>query len=165
MYCSGCGQPIAPYQQVCANCGKPAVQAPPAGNLPYTRVQRHVYTLAVLWLVYSIFAILAWFVAIPFLGFIFNHGGHGFYRGDFPFGMSMGWFVPMITIVVYIRSGLGLLVGIGLLRRERWGRILALVVSILMLIKFPFGTALGIYTLWVLAPTQSGQEYDMVAAP
>jgi hypothetical protein len=34
-----------------------------------------------------------------------------------------------------------------------------------MLLKIPFGTALGIYTLWVLAPVQSGQEYDMVAAP
>jgi hypothetical protein len=165
MYCSGCGQPIAPYQQVCAHCGKPAVAAAPAGFIPYTRVQRHVHTLAILWLVYSIFAILAWFMAIPFLGFIFNHGGHGLYHGDFPFGMSMGWFVPIITAVVYIRSGFGLLVGIGLLRRDRWARPLALVVGILMLLKIPFGTALGIYTLWVLAPAQSGHEYDMVAAP
>ena len=31
MFCSGCGQPLAPYQQVCAHCGKPAVQPPPAG--------------------------------------------------------------------------------------------------------------------------------------
>ncbi len=100
MYCSGCGQPIAPYQQVCAYCGKPAVQAPPMTFLPYTRVQRHIHTLAVLWLVFSLFAILAWFMAIPFLGFIFNHGGHGFYRGDFPFGMSMGWFLPIITTIV-----------------------------------------------------------------
>jgi hypothetical protein len=162
MFCSGCGQPIAPYQQVCAHCGKPSAPAAPSGFIPYTRVQRHVQTLAILWLVYSIFAILAWFVAIPFLGFIFSHGGHGFHQ-DLPFPMAMHWFVPMITIVVYIRSGLGLLVGIGLLRRERWARPLALVVGILMLLKIPFGTALGIYTLWVLAPMQSGQEYDMVA--
>jgi len=162
MFCSGCGQPIAPYQQVCAQCGKPAVPAAPSGFIPYTRVQRHVHTLAILWLVYSIFAILAWFVAIPFLGFIFSHGGHGFHQ-DFPFPMSMHWLWPLITIIVYIRAGFGLLVGIGLLRRERWARPLALVVGVLMLLKIPFGTALGIYTLWVLAPMQSGQEYDMVA--
>ena len=84
MFCSGCGQPIAPYQQVCAHCGKPALPAAPAGFFPYTRVQRHVHTLAILWLVYSIFAILAWFVAIPFLSFIFAHGGHGMFHRDFP---------------------------------------------------------------------------------
>jgi hypothetical protein len=164
MFCSGCGQPLAPYQQACAHCGKPATPPQPAGYFPYTRVQSHVQTLAILWLVYSIFTILAWFIAIPFLGFIFAHGGHGmFHGGDFPFPMSMGWIIPFVTIVLYIRSGLGLLVGIGLLRRERWARPLALVVGVLMLLKVPFGTALGIYTLWVLAPVKSGQEYDMVA--
>jgi hypothetical protein len=165
MFCSGCGQPLAPYQQACAHCGKPAIPPmSPVSHFPsYSRVQRHMHTLAILWLVYSIFAILAWFIAIPFLGFIFAHGGHGMFHGDFPFPMSMGWIIPFITIVIYIRSGLGLLVGIGLLRREKWARPLALVVGILMLLKVPFGTALGIYTLWVLAPVQSGQEYDMVA--
>jgi hypothetical protein len=33
----------------------------------------------------------------------------------------------------------------------------------LALLKFPFGTALGIYTLWVLAPSTSGMEYDAIA--
>jgi hypothetical protein len=31
------------------------------------------------------------------------------------------------------------------------------------LVKIPFGTALGIYTLWVLAPMASGMEYDAIA--
>ena len=57
----------------------------------------------------------------------------------------MSWIIPFATVVIYIRSGLGLLVGIGLLRRDRWARPLALVVGILMLLKIPFGTALGIY--------------------
>lgn len=164
MYCSGCGQPVAPNQPICPHCGKPNYQPAAAGFLPYARVQRHIQTLSILWLVYSIFGILAWFVAIPFLSFIFGHTGHGYHHGDFPFPMSMSWILPLATIVIYLRSGLGILVGIGLVRRERWGRTLALVVSILMLIKFPFGTALGIYTLWVLAPGQSAIEYDMVAA-
>lgn len=162
MYCSGCGQPLAPYQQACAHCGKPAMPAAPAGFLPYTRVQRHVHTLAILWVVYSTFAILAWFVAIPFMGFMFAHG-HSMFHGDFPFGMPFHWLMTAGTIFIYLRSGLGLLVGFGLLRRERWARPLALVVGILMLLKIPFGTALGIYTLWVLVPTQSAMEYDAVA--
>ena len=38
-----------------------------------------------------------------------------------------------------------------------------LVAAILSLIKIFFGTALGIYTLWVLVPGASGAEYDDIA--
>jgi hypothetical protein len=103
---------------------------------------------------------------MPFLAFLFGHGGHGFHVHDnLPFPMSMSWLLPVVTIAIYLRAILGALTGIALLRRERWGRTLALVVAILSLIKFPFGTALGIYTLWVLVPAQSAQEYELVAAP
>lgn len=43
-----------------------------------------------------------------------------------------------------------LLAGIGLLRRRTWGRYLALVVGVLDLFNFPFGTLLGIYSLYIL---------------
>lgn len=42
------------------------------------------------------------------------------------------------------------IVGIGMYRLRPWARIAGIVVSILGLIAFPFGTALGIYGLWVL---------------
>jgi hypothetical protein len=169
MYCSGCGQPIAPNQPVCAACGRPAAAFAPAAftpgaYAPYNRVHRHLQTLAILWLAFSLFGVLAWFVAMPFLAFLFGHGGHGFHTHDnFPFPMSMGWILPFATIAIYLRAILGALTGIALLRRERWGRTLALVVAILSLIKFPFGTALGIYTLWVLLPTRSDDEYKALA--
>jgi hypothetical protein len=44
----------------------------------------------------------------------------------------------------------GIVAGYGLLRRRDWGRILALVVGFLGLFNFPLGTAIGIYTFWVL---------------
>jgi hypothetical protein len=37
-----------------------------------------------------------------------------------------------------------------LLRRKNWGRILAIIVGVLDLANFPIGTAIGIYSLWVL---------------
>jgi hypothetical protein len=40
---------------------------------------------------------------------------------------------------------------------------LGIVLAFLALIRIPFGTALGIYTLWVLLPESSGQEYDALA--
>jgi hypothetical protein len=94
----------------------------------------------------------------------FGHGwGNHAWTWDGP--VSLHWLLPFITIAIYLRAALGALVGIGLLRRERWARLLALIAGILVLIKFPIGTALGIYTLWVLIPAQSAVEYDMVAAP
>lgn len=44
----------------------------------------------------------------------------------------------------------GLLAGYGLLKQQRWGQILAIVVGFLSLFNLPVGTALGIYTLFVL---------------
>ncbi len=62
-------------------------------------------------------------------------------------------------------QSLPLLVGWSLLTRRTWGRVLAIVAAVLVLFKFPFGTALGVYTLWVLAPAVSGLEYDSIAEP
>jgi hypothetical protein len=44
----------------------------------------------------------------------------------------------------------GLLAGYGLLKRRSWARILAIVLGIFELLNFPIGTAIGIYTLWIL---------------
>ena len=58
----------------------------------------------------------------------------------------------------------GLLAGYGLLTKKPWARVLAIVVGILSLVNFPVGTAIGLYTLWVL--TQSAAtEYFVAPAP
>jgi len=44
----------------------------------------------------------------------------------------------------------GMLAGIGLLKLRPWGRIVAIIVGVLHILSFPLGTALGVYTLWVL---------------
>jgi hypothetical protein len=44
----------------------------------------------------------------------------------------------------------GVIVGIGLLKRRPWARIGGIVVAVLSLVAFPFGTAVGAYSLWVL---------------
>ncbi|MFC1800220.1 hypothetical protein ACFL2Z_04860 [Candidatus Eisenbacteria bacterium] len=39
---------------------------------------------------------------------------------------------------------------IGLLKRRPWSRVLMIIVSAVKLLSIPIGTALGIYTIWVL---------------
>ncbi|MBN2433040.1 MAG: hypothetical protein JXQ27_16330 [Acidobacteria bacterium] len=58
-------------------------------------------------------------------------------------GLSVGSFMILLALP-------GVIGGIGLLHRRNWARILLIILGILNLPGFPFGTALGIYTLWVL---------------
>ncbi|HEV7426485.1 MAG TPA: hypothetical protein VGQ46_08965 [Thermoanaerobaculia bacterium] len=44
----------------------------------------------------------------------------------------------------------GIVAGIGLLKMRPWARVVAIIVGVLHILSFPFGTALGAYTLWVL---------------
>ncbi len=41
---------------------------------------------------------------------------------------------------------------------------IALVLGFISLFNVPFGTAVGVYTLWVLLPAQSQEEYDALVA-
>ena len=56
----------------------------------------------------------------------------------------------LIALFLTVLSLPGLIAGWGLLSRRSWSRPLAFVLGALNLFNFPFGTALGIYTFWVL---------------
>ena len=62
--------------------------------------------------------------------------------------------LALIAIVIgfflLLLSAPGLVGGIGLLKRQNWARILVLILSVLQLFNVPFGTALGVYSLWAL---------------
>lgn len=53
----------------------------------------------------------------------------------------------------------GVVAGIGLLARKQWGRVLALVVGFLGLLNFPIGTAIGIYTGYVLLQDAANEYF------
>lgn len=171
MYCSGCGHALNPSAQVCPACGRPNaatahVAQPFVAPVPYvfSRVQRNLQTVGTLWLVYAGWTLLGWLFALPILARIFGHG-HGPYWGppNLPSFPQFGWILPFATALVVARAALSLVTGIALLRRASWGRTLALVTGFLTLIKPITGTLLAIYTLWVLLPAPSGQEYDRLA--
>jgi len=62
---------------------------------------------------------------------------------------------------VVVKAFAGFAVGWGLLQREPWARTVAVVLAFVSLFfNVPFGTALGIYTLWVLLPAKSDAEYE-----
>ena len=64
-----------------------------------------------------------------------------------------------IGMCFLVIAGVGIAAGSGLLMRQSWARMLTIVFGAISLIDIPLGTALGIYTLWVLLPAESEQEY------
>jgi hypothetical protein len=132
------------------------------------RVQRNLQTLGILWCVLGVYRFVTGMVGMIFLKAFTTHrfgddwvfGGR--WHGGFP-PMWFGSLWPMVAVATVFTAALALIAGYGLLQRKPWGRVVAIVAAVLALIKFPFGTALGIYTLWVLAPGASGLEYDSIA--
>lgn len=55
------------------------------------------------------------------------------------------------TIIVIFFSIPSIIAGIGLLYKQSWAMILALILGCFKLFSFPIGTALGVYTIWVYA--------------
>jgi predicted membrane metal-binding protein len=69
-------------------------------------------------------------------------------------------FMSGMAVLVFIKAIACLLAGWGLLQRDPWARLLTLVLAFVSLFYVPFGTALGVYTLWVLLPSKSEEEYE-----
>lgn len=63
---------------------------------------------------------------------------------------------PVVGLTFLVAAVLGFVAGWGLLERAPWARTLAIVLGIIALVDVPLGTALGIYTLWVLLPLRPG---------
>lgn len=60
-----------------------------------------------------------------------------------------------LAVLLLLLSAPAIIAGIGLLQFRPWAKILGIVVSALHIFNVPFGTALGIYGLWVLCSQQS----------
>ncbi len=167
MYCSACGQPMDASQTMCQKCGRQIVPIGAIAPVAYqrNRVHRHVQALAILWIAYSLWILLQWAITVGVLAGIFTrwaHHSHAFEGlNEFPF-FHATWLVPLITVFLVGRAILCLVAGVSLLRRASWARILTIVAAFLALIHPIGGTVLGIYTLWVLFPAASGQEYEQM---
>jgi hypothetical protein len=56
----------------------------------------------------------------------------------------------VLVLFMIVTSLPALIIGYGLYQLQPWSRIAGIVLSIVSLIWFPLGTALGVYGLWVL---------------
>lgn len=98
-------------------------------------------------------------VIIAIALFVFVVGG-GIISGD-PEAMAITSIVgTAIGGFLIIISAPAIIAGIGLLRHKGWARILMMIVAALNLPNIPMGTALGVYTLWVLLQDETSELFS-----
>ena len=161
MFCDRCGAPIQPAQRFCGTCGKDL--APPSAT-PYLqmgRVREHLRFVAILWIVLSVLnavgGLVLWILGHALFPYLHEMGA----PPETP-TVFLTWLFGMLAFFVLAKAVAGFFAGWGLLHREAWARMLTIVLSFLALLHVPFGTALGIYSLWVLLPASSETEYQQL---
>jgi hypothetical protein len=171
MFCSACGQGLEAGQPVCPRCGRPAAMAPP--NVPGFQFELATYAgriraLSTVWFIYAGLNFLLSIAGMTFARFaMHNHFGpwrHGPWMNG-PFHPE--WFGPAVLQFVWVFALLWSLflfsVGWGLMHREPWGRMVAIVAAFINLFKWvPFGTALGIWTLVSLMGYRNQTLYEQL---
>jgi len=155
MFCDSCGAPLQAGQSYCKRCGKAIVGPVTAGS---GRVARHTHLLAVLWIAYSAISLIGGVVLGIVANTIFLHfqDFEPTQSGPPPFVRPL---LMLIACALLVKAIIGIAAGVGLLQRQPWARTLGIVLGIIALFNVPFGTALGIYTLWVLMSPNADQEY------
>ena len=160
MFCDRCGTELQPGQRFCGSCGKPVglAVAPPA---PSGRVARHLHLLAVLWFAASAINLIGAVAVFIVANTLFGHSIR--FENALPMQGFLQTLLSSVAGLLFLKALAGFAAAWGLLERQPWARVLALVLGFVSLIHIPFGTALGIYTIWVLLPAQADEEYRRLA--
>lgn len=126
------------------------------------RVNEHIRILGVLWVVSGLLRALAvgwvWFVGKMVFPDVLSAVTPHFVLGD-PLSRLVQGGIAFAAVLLILQAVLAFVAAWGLLERQSWGRIVAIIAAVFSLWHIPLGTALGVYTLWVLLPASSETEY------
>ena len=158
MFCNRCGTQTQSDLMICPNCARQI--GDPVSAIAQSRLERHLHTLGILWMVIG-----GLFLIPAVLLMVFGRSARFILHGQEPFA-------PLFPLILYVAGSTmlllaagGVCVGLGLMQRQSWARTAAIILGILALFHPPFGTALGIYTLWVLLADEHGDTYRYLTRP
>jgi hypothetical protein len=83
--------------------------------------------------------------------------------GQFAAGLTAAVFTALAVIAI-LWGAAHVVVGVPLRRRRGWARIMALMLGSIDLLLLPYGTALGVYTLWVLLSEKGREIFEVQKA-
>ena len=143
--CQYCAEEIQDDATICKHCGK---------KLHGRDMNKHVTILGILFISFNCllcFGGILISLVLPMAGNI--SGNDVAMRITAIIGDTLG----ILLVILSMPSIIG---GIGLLKRKYWARILILVLSFLSLLSIPFGTALGIYGIWILLKSETVEIFN-----
>jgi len=116
----------------------------------------HIKIVGILHIVLSCMGVLAAVVVLLVFGGLAGIVGVSDHSTDSAAAVPiLGGIGGILFVIIMAVSVPGLIGGIGLLKMAPWSRILMIVISVIDLFNIPFGTALGIYGLWVLTKPET----------
>ncbi len=119
-------------------------------------METHVKVLAILQIVLGALGLCAALIILLVFGGIAGIVGSAAPDTDARVAVPiLGLIGGFVILVIVVLSLPGLIAGYGLLQYAEWARILTIVLSVLHLLNFPLGTALGVYGLWILLSPQT----------
>ena len=121
-------------------------------------MEQHITILGVLHIAYGALGILI--AMIVFMAVV----GGGMLSGDYDAIAITSLVGTTVATFLFIPCLPGLIGGIGIFKYKQWARITLLVVGFINLLIVPFGTILGIYTIWVLMNIEVKDMFEKRAA-
>ena len=138
--CQFCAEEIQDDATICKHCSK---------KQNGRDMNKHVTILGILFISFGCLLCVGGIVVNLFVPMAGNISGNDVaMRITSIIGDTLG------TLLVFL-SMPSIIGGIGLLKRKYWARILILVLCFLSLLSIPFGTALGIYGIWILLKSET----------
>ena len=135
----------------CSQCGTKL--SADADIMQTNQMEKHVTLVAIIYIVFGAIGILIGLFLLVVI--IFG----GLISGD-PEAMTITGIVGTTLCGFFLLLSVPKVIGgIGLLKRRGWAKILVLIISILDLANIPIGTAIGIYTIWVLLNEKTAQLF------
>jgi len=124
-------------------------------------MNKHVKIVGLLHLIMGAMGLVA-------LGFIFILVVLGFSLAEFDGAeghVLFGVLSTLLIVITMVSTVPDLIVGYGLIKRCSWARTATIILSVINLFAFPFGTALGVYGLWVMFQAGAVEQFRKSPSP
>jgi hypothetical protein len=123
-------------------------------------MQDHIKVIGILWVICGVLSLCLALVAFLFFFGVaqipnVENVEPGFLR-------VIGFIVSSFLALIGLPKIIG---GLGLIQHKEWARILMLVISFISLVNFPFGTALGVYSMIVLFNPETVRMFQSAPPP
>lgn len=163
MVCTRCGAEMESHFRFCSKCGQ-SVSEPTVVQKAPRDMDTHVQILGWILIGSAILSVLGG-TALFVVGGVLERMSLP-QPPDIPFEVTQmvrfftGW---LGFALVAVGAGTAA-AGIGVLQYKMWGKTLAIIVAALLLFKIPVGTAIAIYTFWVLLSERGRDHFKTRAA-